>query len=410
MSQQGPLLVVSSDGGPPFVTALDQAQMFPVIETGWADAARAITQVQPTAVLAAMAGSTEPRLAALATQIAARKPYLPLIAVGPKGATTDNAIPFTDGSGNFDRLLARLRAALRIRALHATVLRRLEDKAAAQIKLPETDPARDATVLLLGRGTAFPTLSVALGERTGVVGTFSIEAAAGHLNSRDIDGIVLGEGFTTRGVDAFLTVLSEDARFRNLPVIVTSGALAPAYDLPNLEITSGEPPHVASVALPLIRQRAFETQLSRTLRAIEAGGLLDPQTGLLTKAAFDRDFAIAVAQTRSHGGGLSVARFAFDPAHPRAQFDGARIVSRLMRRMDFGVLRDDGSVLVVLAETDLRAAHAVARRLSAVMRHTTHGKRGPRSDPAVSVATLQPSDSPASLLARLHGNAHRVAS
>ena len=162
------------------------------------------------------------------------------------------------------------------------------------------------------------------------------------------------------------------------------------------------------MALPLIRQRAFETQLSRTLRAIEAGGLLDPQTGLLTKAAFDRDFAIAVAQTRSHGGGLSVARFAFDPAHPRAQFDGARIVSRLMRRMDFG--GDDGSVLVVLAETDLRAAHAVARRLSAVMRYTTHGKRGPRSDPAVSVATLQPSDSPASLLARLHANAHRVAS
>ena len=113
MSQQGPILVVSSDGWPPFATALDQAQMFPVIETGWADAARAITQVRPTAVLAAMAGSTEPRLAALATQIAARKPYLPLIAVGPKGATTDNAIPFTDGSGNFDRLLARLRAALR---------------------------------------------------------------------------------------------------------------------------------------------------------------------------------------------------------------------------------------------------------------------------------------------------------
>jgi hypothetical protein len=410
MSQQGPILVVSSDGWPPFVTALDQAQMFPVIETGWADAARAITQVQPTAVLTATSGSTETRLAALAKQIAARKPYLPLIAVGPESVTTDNAIPFTDGSGNFDRLIARLRAALRIRALHATVLRRLEDKAAAQVRLPDTDPARDATVLLLGRGTAFPALSVALGERTGIVGTFSIEAAASHLNSRDIDGIVVGEGFTARVVDAFLTVLSEDARFRNLPAIVTSVTLAPAYDLPNLEIISGEPAHVASVALPLIRQRAFEAQLSRTLRAIDAGGLLDPQTGLLTKAAFDRDFAIAVAQTKSHGGGLSVARFAFDPAHPRAQFDGARIVSRLMRRMDFGVLRDDGSVLVVLAETDLRTAHAVARRLSAVMRHTTHGKRGPRSDPAVSVATLQPPDSPASLLTRLYGNSHRVAS
>ena len=68
-----------------------------------------------------------------------------------------------------------------------------------------------------------------------------IEAAAKHLNARDIDGIVLGEGFTPRVEDAFLTVLAEDARFRNLPVVVTSGALAPAYDLPNLEIISGEP-------------------------------------------------------------------------------------------------------------------------------------------------------------------------
>ena len=44
----------------------------------------------------------------------------------------------------------------------------------------------------------------------GVVGALSIEAAAKHLNTRDIDGIVLGEGFSARVVDAFLTVLAED--------------------------------------------------------------------------------------------------------------------------------------------------------------------------------------------------------
>ena len=60
------------------------------------------------------------------------------------------------------------------------------------------------------------------------------------------------------------------------------------------------------------------------------------RTGLLTPAAFERDFATAVYQTLARGGGLSVARFAFDPEHPRAQFDGARIISRLMRQMDFG--------------------------------------------------------------------------
>ena len=89
---------------------------------------------------------------------------------------------------------------------------------------PDIDPARDATVLLIGRGAAYPALSVALGERMGVVGALSIEAAAKHLNTRDIDGIVLGEGFSPRVVDAFLTVLAEDARFRNLPVVLTSDA------------------------------------------------------------------------------------------------------------------------------------------------------------------------------------------
>ena len=274
-------------------------------------------------------------------QIAAQQPYLPLIAVDPAISLPENAIPFSQTGGNFDRLLARLRASLRVRSLHATVMRRLDGEPGAT-PLPDFDPARDATVLLIGRGAAYPALSVALGERMGVVGALSIEAAAKHLNTRDIDGIVLGEGFSPRVVDAFLTVLAEDARFRNLPVVVTSDALAPAYDLPNLEIISGEPAHISANALPLIRQHAFEAHLSRTLRSIDADGLLDVRTGLLTPAAFNRDFATAVYQTLSRGGGLSVARFAFDPAHPRAQFDGARIISRLMRQMDFGAVQQDG--------------------------------------------------------------------
>jgi hypothetical protein len=251
---------------------------------------------------------------------------------------------------------------------------------------------------------------VSLGERMGVVGALSIEAAAKQLNIRDIDGIVLGEGFSARVVDAFLTVLAEDARFRNLPVVVTSDEVALAYDLPNLEIISGDPERVAANALPLIRQHAFEAHLSRTLRSIDAGGLLDPRTGLLTSAAFNRDFATAVYQTLSRGGGLSVARFAFDPAHARAQLDGARILSRLIRQMDFGAALEDGSVVVVFAETDLRTAHMIARRLSSVMRHTSHGKRDVRSEPVVTLATMLPTDSAKSLLARLYDEARRAAS
>jgi hypothetical protein len=409
MSQQGPVIVVSAAGRPSFAAALDDAKVFPVIDAGWADASRAVEQLQPAAVLVAMSGNIEPRFAILAKQIAAKQPYLPLIAIDPQPLLPENAIPFSQSSNNFDRLIARLRPALRVRTLHTTVMRRLDDAPETSLALL-SDPVRDATVLLIGRGAAYPSLSVSLGERMGVVGALSIEAAANHLNTRDVDGIVLGEGFSPRVVDAFLTVLAEDARFRNLPVILTSDELAPTYDLPNLEIILGEPSRVASNALPMIRQHALEAHLSRTLRSIDADGLLDPRTGLLTPAAFARDFATAVYQTLSRGGGLSVARFAFDPAHPRAQLDGARIISRLMRQMDFGAAQEDGSVVVTFAETDLRTAHGIARRLSSVMRHTSHGKRDTRAEPVVTLATMLPQDSARSLLARLTDESRRAAS
>jgi hypothetical protein len=412
MSQQGPIIVVSTAKRPWFAAALDDAKIFPVIETSWADASGAVAQLQPAAVLVAMSDGVEGGFEKLAREIAAREPYLPLIAIDPRAdlpRLPENAIPFSQNGGNADRLMARLRAALRVRTLHSTVMRRLDDAPAAATPA-DSDPADDATVLLIGRGAAYPSLSVSLGERMGVVGALSIEAAAKHLNVRDIDGIVLGEGFSPRVVDAFLAVLAEDARFRNLPVVVTSEGLAPLYDLPNLEIISGEPARVVANAWPLIRQRAFEAHLSRTLRSIDAGGLLDSRTGLLTPAAFNRDFATAVYQTQSRGGGLSAARFAFDDGHPRAQLDAARIVSRLMRQMDFGAALEDGSVVVVFAETDLRTAHMIARRLSSVMRHTSHGKRDARSEPAVTLATMLPSDTAKSLLARLYQEARRAAS
>jgi hypothetical protein len=231
MSQQGPILVVSTSGRPSFASALDAAKLFPVIDTAFADASRAVEHLRPGAVLVAMAGVSQAAFDALAKHIALREPYLPLIAVDPTGALPENAIPFGQGDAP-DRLLARLNAALRVRSLHATVMRRLDP--AKRSVISEIDTISDATVLLIGRGGAYPALSVALGERMGVVGALSIEAAAKHLSTRDIDGIVLGEGFTPRVVEAFLTVLTEDARFRNLPVVVASGnpAISPISKSP----------------------------------------------------------------------------------------------------------------------------------------------------------------------------------
>src|SRR6202158_4289635 len=156
MSQQGPIIVVANAGRPPFASALDDAKLFPVIDTGFADASRAVEQLAPAAVLAAVSGAVDPAFKALAKRIAARQPYLPLIAVDPQTALPQNAIPFSQSGGNSDRLIARLRAALRIRTLHSTVMRRLDDDPEAPTTLAEADPARDATVLVIGGGAAYP--------------------------------------------------------------------------------------------------------------------------------------------------------------------------------------------------------------------------------------------------------------
>ena len=54
----------------------------------------------------------------------------------------------------------------------------------------------------------------------------------------------------------------------------------------------------------------------------------------------------------------------------RAHIDAARLLSRLIRNIDFACREQDGSILAAFTETDLRSAHVVARRIASVLRHT----------------------------------------
>ena len=410
MSQQGPILIISNGASSPFADAIADMKIFPLVESVWADAADAIARLQPAAVLAGGIAANEAGLAKVARQLNAITPYTPLIVLDPTASLPDNALPFAQSGADAKHLIARLKAALRVRTGHATLLRRLANPSSPQ--MPPSDPLQDATVLLIGRGGSFPSLSVALGQQIGIVGALSIEAAAKHLNARDLDGVVIGEGFSARVIDAFLTVLSEDARFRNLPVLLAAACgLTNTYDLPNLEINSGDATTLAAFAIPLIRQHAFEARIQRALKSIDAGGLLDPRTGLLTRDAFNHDLNAAVTENLARGAGLSVARISFDQTSERTQLDAARIIGRLMRRMDFATLDGSGGILIVFAETGLRNAHMVARRFSSVLKHTMMSPNAEqRLEPQVALATLLPNDSAASMLSRLDEEAQRAAS
>ena len=413
MSQQGPIVSVSNREGLALADAVARVKAFPLIEVNWPDAIDAVTRLRPAALLVSDVADNAAALTALAQRTERAEPYVPLIALDPGATLPRNAVPFTQAGRSPERLVSRLNAALRVRALHATLLRRLSNNRTAA-RMPANDPIEDATVLLLGRGASYPALSVALGEQMGVIGALSIEAAARHLNARELDGIIIGEGFTSRVLDAFLTVLSEDARFRNLPVVAASpaGPLTD-YDLPNLEIVTGDSRTIATHAVPLIRQQALEARIGRVLSSIDVGGLLDPHTGLLTNEAFHRDFEAAVVEMQTRGAGLSIIRITFGrhETSERMRLDAARILSRLMRRMDFATLDTRGAIYIALADADLRNAQAIARRLTSVLKHTMYSaKRQHRIDPHVAVATMTPGDTASTMMARLHGEAQRVAS
>ena len=412
MSLQGPIVVVGDQLYPELVAALGEAGAFPVVETPWGNASVAIAQIEPAAVvLNEPNGHPKSEMLALARAIEdANGPHMPVIArIKPGEApAVATALPIAMDAP-VSRVVARLASASRVRTLHAAALRRA-DAFAAEIQdmpaLPATDPLEDATVMVLGRGGSYPDLAVAVGERVGLIGALSIETAARYLNERDVDGVMLGDGFGPRMVEAFLTVIAEDARFRDLPIAVLAGVpiTIDRAQLPNLEQMKGEPNDVVERMLPLVRIHAFATRLQRLLAAIEAKGMLDPQSGLFTIAAFLRDLQRALEEARECGGTLSLARFSFaKDLDRRANLDAARLVSRLVRKADFACHASDASILVAFSGTTLRSAHVVARRIASVLKHTmvrTDDGQG-RIAPSVTLACLKSNDTIESLLGRV---------
>src|SRR6185295_8506992 len=172
------------------------------------------------------------------------------------------------------RLVPRLRAALRVRALHATVLRRAEELATRTDvpDMPAHDPLEDATVLVAGRGRNYPALTVAIGERMGLIGALAIETAQSYLNAREVDGIVIGDGFNRAVVDDFLNELGADPRWRDLPVIAPRGSAIDAERLPNADQFSGEPEAVAARIVPFARMHAFAARLRRVSASLDQKG------------------------------------------------------------------------------------------------------------------------------------------
>jgi GGDEF domain-containing protein len=175
--------------------------------------------------------------------------------------------------------------------------------------------------------------------------------------------------------------------------------------LPNLDRLAEGPDRLVARFLPFVRLHAFGQRLARMLKSLDAKGMIDPHTGLLANEAFWRDLNRAVGDAEKRGVGLSIARFSFENTDRRVSLDAARLVSRLMRQVDFACREADDSIFAVFTETDLRAAHVIARRIAAVLKHTMLAPDRKRSgvETAVTLATLKPTDNVDSLIARVVG-------
>ncbi len=413
MALQGPYAVIADQPARDVVEALRAAGAYPIIEARWADAAAVLQVRPPQAVILAEGCPDRARAAVLekALEVQAEQEaglFTPVIA-----RTRDDAVQrFADAlviaaKASPERMIGRLHAALRVRTLHATVLRRMRTLAARSKvlpDLPDADPLDEASVLVAGRGRSYPSLCTAAGEHIGVVGALTVEGAAHALKSRDIDGLIIGDGFGVRVVEALLTALAEEPRFRDLPVAVVGNHAAAiesfAAALPNLERIGTA--HAINYLLPYIRLHAFVRRLKRMLTCLDARGAIDPDTGLLANAVFWRDLNRAVDRAEKHGAALSIARFSLPAIDRRTGLEAARLVGRLMRQVDFACQEADRSIFTVFTETDLRAAHVVTRRIAGLLKTVmlaTDGK--PAAEPAVTLATLKPSDSTESLIARV---------
>jgi len=415
MSLQGSLLVVAENPAVDLVEALGAAGAFPIVEAKWVDAPTAFVTLKPSAVVIAEPGEPRSETSArtLCMQIATvNGAIVPTVArvQGDLDAAIPIALP-NDASLPVARLIARLQSAMRVRALHASVLRRIEMFASHSGKLPALpvgDALEDAAVLIVGRGPLYPALSVAIGERVTMFGALSVETAAKLLNLRDIDGIVVGDGFSPRMVEAFLTVLAQDIRFRDIPVAVI-GEVPPDFadSLTNIEHVTADPSRLVARMLPLVRMRAFEARLKRMLKSLDTDGMIDPKTGLLTREAFWQDLIKAMADAGDRSQALSIARFSFDGAlDARADVDAARLLTRLIRSIDFAAREDDGGILIAFPQTNLRSAHVVVRRTAATLRNAMQASQPVRNRIAVNVtlATLKANDTLDSLMRRVMGS------
>jgi hypothetical protein len=141
------------------------------------------------------------------------------------------------------------------------------------------------------------------------------------------------------------------------------------------------------------------------LKSIDTEGIFDPETGLLARASFWRYLKKVVAESSDRSLPLSIARFSFTKTDTWTSLDAARLMTRLIRSIDFATRDEDGDILAAFTQTDLRDTHVIARRIAGLLRSSMLPPRSAGETPSahITLATLKAGDTLDTLILRVAG-------
>ena len=127
------------------------------------------------------------------------------------------------------------------------------------------------------------------------------------------------------------------------------------------------------------------------LKSLDTEGMFDPESGLLTRVSFLRDLNSIRVEASDRSLPLSVARFSFNAgADKRESLDAARLMTRLIRNIDFATRDEDGAILIAFTQTDLRSTHVIARRLAGALKGAMLTRQRAGGRLTANVAWLRP--------------------
>ena len=334
------------------------------------------------------------------------KESIPSLLVGADPSHSAGEIPWHDvipGEPSAVFLANRIQAAMRLRAMHSELDRRIATCARYGVDAPSPvgRPAEldEASILVLGPGAEFGAIDDALSPSASIVGAFSPAMTIDYLGVKRFDLIIadMGAGFET--VCDLARDLRHDARFYAVPLLLIGTPAENGWIEAALSagITEVLPAPVTarslrSRALSLAREHRFAASLKAVYDDARHQLSGDALTGLYTRGFLMAHLASLLNETEPVHFRLAVFEIANIgeineqhgyPAGDRIIRQIGIVLGNLLRGVDLPARLEGARYAAILIDADHDGAATTARRIAGFVNSTAFGAPGDRETVAV---------------------------